>query len=317
MRVSDLFSISGGHQLSGRELTPTSTPQDAIAYVTRSHRNNGVGAWVEPITGLVPAKAGDLSVCLRSRNHTLSTFVQPRDFYTTYHVAILSPKQEMSLEEKLWWGLCIRANRFRFNFGRQANRTLGSLELPDQLPTWVDQLSPSSPTTVLERQKAEEINTADWLSFRIFDLFEPSSGKQGPRRDMTPGTTPLVTASRVNNGITALVDREPQWNGGQITVASNGSVGAAFYQALPFCASSDVMVLTPKHPLSSASAMFICALLRRESIMFNYARKWTMGRMQKSTIKLPVLDGNPDYAKMESIIRSLPLGWAVAEQANP
>ena len=115
-------------------------PREAVAYVARSHRNSGVTAWVQPVPKLVHAQAGDISVCLRSRNHSLAAFVKPRRFYTTYHVAVLAPKATMSVQEKLWWCLCITANRFRFHFGRQANRTLGSLILPDAVPEWARSL---------------------------------------------------------------------------------------------------------------------------------------------------------------------------------
>jgi hypothetical protein len=88
-----------------------------IAYVARSHRNNGITAWVEPITDLEPAAADCISVALRSRNQSLASFVQPRPFYTSYHMAILTPLQPMTLAVKLWYCGCIESNRFRFNFG--------------------------------------------------------------------------------------------------------------------------------------------------------------------------------------------------------
>jgi hypothetical protein len=46
----------------------------------------------------------------------------------------------MSVEQKLFFCMCIRANKFRFNYGRQANKTLRELPIPDitEVPDWVN-----------------------------------------------------------------------------------------------------------------------------------------------------------------------------------
>lgn len=227
--VGELFHIHKGHQLALNRIEQVGNSRDAVAYVCRSHRNNGVAAWVAPLPGMQPAQAGDLSVCLRSRNHSLATFVQITPFYTTYHVAVLKPRITMTLNEKLWWALCIRANRFRFNFGRQANRTLESLELPDEIPAWVSE-HPLPNHDRGEGRGAEAIQPDNWSPFLISDLFSVRSGTYGSRRGLPAGETPLVSASDWNNGITDFVGVPPTWSGGQISLATNGSIGAAFYQ---------------------------------------------------------------------------------------
>src|SRR5437016_5121243 len=131
MRVRDLFDIDYGQSLSLNKLKQTDSTH-GIAFVSRTARNNGISAWVERIKEVEPLPAGLLTVSLRSRNHPLATFVQPRPFYCGYHIYVLQPKKQMSLEEKLWWANCIEANRYRYNFGRQANRSLPDLELPDE-----------------------------------------------------------------------------------------------------------------------------------------------------------------------------------------
>jgi len=47
----------------------------------------------------------------------------------------------MSLDVKLYYCLCVQANRFRYStFGREANRTLKNIEVPnlELLPHWVE-----------------------------------------------------------------------------------------------------------------------------------------------------------------------------------
>lgn len=310
-RVDSLFDVHKGHQLALNRVVRAENARDAIAYVSRTHRNNGIVAWVGKLDGIAPANAGDISVCLRSRNHALSAFVQPRRFYTTYHVAVLTPKTAMSVQEKLWWCLCIRANRFRFHFGRQANRTIGSLLLPDDLPVWVAETPVPTHSASESSDAAVAVDVSSWREFRIPELFAMQAGRHTSRRALGRGQTPLVSASAWNNGITANVAAPPDWQGGQITIANNGSIGAAFYQPRPFTASRDVTVLQPKAALTAAAALFICTVLRKESERFNYARKWTASRMRNSVIRLPATNGNLDLRAMERFMRDLPLGWAL------
>lgn len=312
--LASLFIVGKGHQLALNRVEPVDFGPTAVAYVARGHRNNGVTTWVRELDGVMPAAAGDISVCLRSRNHALSAFVQPHAFYTTYHVATLTPRSEMSIQEKLWWCLCIRANRFRFNFGRQANRTIADLLLPDGVPAWVKDVEiPSHART--DGKGAATIDTKAWKSFPLSDLFSFHLGKYVSRRVLDRGETPLVSASAVNNGISAMVDVTPDWDGGLITLANNGSVGAAFYQPRAFAATRDVTVLVPKDTigptLSAAEALFICTMLRKESMRFSYARKWTASRMAQSRILLPVKDGKPDRDEMRKIMLGLRLGWVL------
>lgn len=310
--VSTLFEISSGHQLAlNRVKIARSRSEDDVAYVARSHRNNGITAWVRPLPGVVPADAGSISVSLRSRNHSLSAFVQPRPFYTTYHVAVLTPRRPMDLQEKLWWCLCIRANRFRFHFGRQANRTLGSLELPSGMPQWARAVEVPTHNSIPPQELERSIDVSAWRRFNLTDLFTLEPGMHTSRGPLGSGSTPLVSASAWNNGISAYVGAAPDWPGGQITLPTNGSVGTAFFQRQPFTASRDVMVLVPRVPLSVGAALFICTVLRHEGARFNYARKWTISRMQESGLMLPQSMGAPDYSAMSDFMLQLPLGWSL------
>ena len=165
-KVSDLFEIHYGHSLSLNRLE-LSDPGQGIAFVSRTARNNGVSAWVKPVAGVTPLPPGLLTVCLRSRNYALATFLQPRPFYCGFHVYVLRPRSPMSLQERLWWGCTIEANRFRYNFGRQANRTLADLQLPAVVPNWVDEtpLPEFSSAKRMLSGHTLSLNTSAWPQF--------------------------------------------------------------------------------------------------------------------------------------------------------
>jgi len=308
MKVSELFDIDYGQSLSLNHLRRVEQG-DGIAFVSRTAKNNGVSAWVEELPGVAPLPAGLLTVSLRSRNYALATFVQPRDFYCGYHIYVLSPKLEMTLQEKLWWAECIQKNRFRYNFGRQANRSLAGLELPDQRPAWVD----STTVPGLGQRKSQTLALAldhpeDWTPFRLETLFDVKRGRNVLKRNMSPGKTAYIGASASNNGITAWISEPPDFVGGEITLSANGSVGEAFYQPFPFVASGDVNVLVPRFEMDRDIALFICTLLYAEKFRWNYGRKWVLSRVRESVIRLPVkADGFPDWQKVRAIVVGQPL----------
>jgi len=308
--VSDLFDVEYGHSLSLNALRQTDAAT-GYAYVSRTARNNGVAAYIERPDGLEPREAGLLTVCLRSRNYTLATFVQPRPFFCGFHIHVLRPKKEMTLQEKLWWAECITANRYRFNFGRQANRTLPSLELPDDVPPWVH-TTPIPEFTPPSDTVPPPLATEAWQPFRMDALFDLMRGRNVLRRDMKPGATAYVSASATSNGISAMIDLDPDYPGGQITVASNGSVGEAFFQPGPFIASGDVTVLSPKEPITPEAALFICSVVYADKYRWNYGRKWVTTRMRESTIRLPVtVSGDPDWYFMANYMKAMPLAAAL------
>lgn len=306
-RVRDLFDVSYGHSLELNRLT-RSSDAEAINFVSRTAKNNGVSARIAPIDGLTPGPPGVLTVALGGT--VLETFLQPAPFYTGFHVAILTPRRWMSTAEKLFWAMCIRANRYRYNYGRQANRTLADLVLPDlvpeiyatfEVPDYEAVRSPAveGPTPPLE--------VSSWGNFHYGDLFEISTGQQATNRDTRPGEVPFVRATRVNNGIVARGDLPPMWQAGSISVPHTGNIAYAFYQPEPFFASHHMLILCPRTPLTPAAALFVCALIRAERFRFSFGRAWSLERMKRSTIRLPVTpNGDPDWDFAERFIRALP-----------
>jgi len=136
VKVSALFSVHYGVNL---ELNKMTIDPNGVNFVSRTANNNGVSAKVKLLPNLAPTKAGVLTVA--GGGSVLETFLQPEPFYSGRDLYYLDPKVEMSLEEKLFYCYCIRQNKYRYNYGRQANRTLKDLLIPDmtELPTWLEE----------------------------------------------------------------------------------------------------------------------------------------------------------------------------------
>jgi hypothetical protein len=314
--VSDIFDVRYGHSLELNALEQSSA-KHGIAFVSRQMGHNGVSAYVAPIDGLEPAPVGDIS-CALGGNGVLTTFIQERDFYCGRDVAILRPKIALTKQQVLFYCLCIKANRYRFGFGRQANKTLPKLRIPSvaEIQNWVgatDLNQIDGANDVVSEVQTPKITPSVWRGFRLDALFDIKKGRRLTKNQMNEGGTPFIGAIDSNNGHRQYVSVTPDHTGNTITVNYNGNgVAEAFYQSVPYFASDDVNVLYPKFDLNPYRAMFLCALIRQEKFRYNYGRKWHLDRMNETVVRIPVTSANePDWNFMEGYIKSLPYSKSI------
>lgn len=133
--LSELFSVTYGVNL---ELNRMKIVPNGIPFVGRSDRNNGVTAYVEDLGNGRYNPAGSLSVA--GGGSVLATFLQREPYYSGRDLFFLMPLVEMTDDQKLFYCACIRSNRYRYNYGRQANKTLRNIPIPaiHEIPDWVD-----------------------------------------------------------------------------------------------------------------------------------------------------------------------------------
>ncbi len=314
-KLGDLFTPKYGVNLELTNCT-LSNSRDAINFVARTSENNGVVAQVEIIDGVEPQKAG--SITCAGGGSVLSTFVQTKDFYSGRDLYLLIPNEEISLEAKLFCCSVITQNKYRFNYGRQANKTLKELllKLPanGDKPDWefmtgyIKQLNCKPITTSISSEAPSKLlQVSQWKEYKLGALFDIQKGKRLTKADMIEGTDNYLGAIDNNNGVRQKISADKLWQPNCITVNYNGSVGEAFYQSEPFWASDDVNVLYPKGwELNKYIGLFIATVIKAERPKYNYGRKWKKEIMKKSVIKLPTKNGEPDWTYMENYIKSLP-----------
>ena len=223
---------------------------------------------------------------------------------------VLEPKRDMTLQEKFFYCMCIQNNAYRYSYGRQANKTLKDIEIPDVAPDWVNR----TPITLITTQnsKSELPRQRLWSEFRMGDIFRFVKGRRLTKADMIDGDTNYLGAISENNGVRQYIQVEPEDISAPncITVNYNGSVGEAFYQSEPFWASDDVNILyADGWEMNKYNALFIVTVIKANRYRFSYGRKWTLEKMKDTMLKLPQAeDGTPDFAYMEDYIKALPYG---------
>lgn len=315
-KVRDIFSVRYGHSLELNGLNIVDR-EHGIAFVSRKMGDNGISAYVAPIPNVEPAPSGDIS-CALGGNGVLTTHLQEQPFYVGRDVAILRSRLTLTKSQILYYCLCIKSNRFRFSYGRQANRTLKDLPLPalDDFPTWVaeakaDMFAGSDAAACSEPPM--DIRDHPFRSFRLSELFNLRKGRRLTKTKMTSGNTPYIGATDSNNGVTAMIGQTPLFQATTITVSYDGSIGEAFYQEQPYWASDAVNVLEPKFIITTPIALYLCTAIRQEKYRFNYGRKWHLDRMNASVINLPVdSKGLPDWNFMTMCIERLPFSSQLA-----
>lgn len=162
-------------------------------------------------------------------------------------------------------------------------------------------------------KKKLSLNVNDWKYFDLIDLFDISASRDELMEELTlGGSTPYVTSSDNNNGITSFVEEEPTNLANTITANRGGSVGYFFYQPLPYKATPvDVRILTPKFKINSHIGIFLKTILQLEKYRYNYSRKMGSDRLSEFRVKLPVSNNRPDWQFMEDYIKSLPYSASI------
>lgn len=327
--LGDLFRVVYGVNLELVNCIETvSTDPQAVAFVSRTESGNGVSAYVKPVPGIDPQPKDTITVA--GGGSVLSTFLQPQPFYSGRDLYLLYPEEDISIESKLFVMTVIKANKYRYNYGRQANVTLPSLELrlpstSDGAPDWQwmeDYIASlhSKPLTTKNISGNIPIDMSTWKEFTVSDLFMIINGKGITSEEIedNPGDFEAVQSGEGNNGVMGLIDRSYCREMGYscceepcLTVARSGTSGFVSFHKKGCVVgdSAKILLLKDRNARSSYVYLFIQTLLKANRFKYTYGRKVTEALYGKTIIKLPVVeDGNPDWQWMETYIKSLPYG---------
>lgn len=311
-KIGSLFYVLRGHDL---ELVncEESYDDDSIAFVSRSAFNNGITARIQRKEGLEPLAAGLISVA-GSGSSTLSTFVQPEPFYTGFHMFALKSKEIMSFEAKMFVTRIIEANKYKYCYGRQADKTIPLLEinLPIRydnnnvildseckfsddgfVPDWqfmedyIKSLHYKPLTTSYEKKEMQQFDFPNWKEFYITRLFDIERGSITSLNNLEKGNVPIISASGENEGISYYANVEAPYSN-NITIAMNGATGFTSYHSYPFNINVDCCVLKQKFNLNKYNALFIVTIINQLKCKYSYGRKMSAERIEKEKIKLPI-----------------------------
>lgn len=323
VKISDIFDIQYGNSLELINLLQCkSTDYNSIPFVSRTENNNGVSAFVEKEFEIAPNQPHTLSVAVGGS--VLSTFYQPVEYYTGFHVLILSPKEQLSIIEMLYYSKVISLNKYRYNYGRQANKTLKDILIPQYISNTTKNkfslLYKKTLNNILKNPINNEninFNVSNWKNFKLEDLFEIKGSKTTPLwelEDYGIGIYPYVTTQATNNGIDGFYNYYTEE--GNVLTVDSAVIGYCSYQELPFSASDHVEKLIPKFEMSKYIALFLTTIINAEQYRYNYGRKCSQTRMKTISIKLPTKKNQPDFIYIENYMKSLQYSASLDKSDN-
>ncbi len=313
--LSNIFDIKYGNSLDLTVLELCAeNDKNGVNYVSRTRENNGVSARVCMIAELKPFPPGLITVA-GSGNSVLEASLQLSPFYTGFHVFVLYPNRKMNDLEKLFYCHCIRKNRYRYNFGRQANKTLKFINVPSVIPPEFNQIAIEKTSDISNESVTSlriDITVSTWKYFKLKELFKITGSKTTPLLELEDygcGSFPYVTTQATNNGVQGFYNFSTE-KGGILTVDS-AVLGYCSYQPLDFSASDHVEKLIPKFEMNKYVALFLVTIINQEQYRYSYGRKAAQSRMKKVSIKLPTKNNQPDWDFMEKFIKFLPFSKSI------
>ena len=304
MIVDDLFYVYSGSKLDYGKQTES---VDGINFVSRNSNNNGVVGRVILEEGMKTFKKGDITVPLGG-SYLLSAFVQDEDFVTAQNVCVLRPKKKMTEIEKWFYCYALRLNRFKFSaFGREVNKYIKEIELPNKIPDWVYSHKIEKIETT-NGNKYKKLDIESWKEIKVKELFDVVGSKTTPVNKLEEygyGKYPYITTQSKNNGVAGSYDFYTEE--GNVLTIDSAVLGYCTYQEFNFSASDHVEKLIPKFKMNKYIALFFVTLINKENFRYNYGIKYNQGRIRETIIKIPVdRNNNPDFVYMEKFIRELP-----------
>lgn len=247
MTIKDLFSYKYGVNLELINCDVTTDKKNSVNFVARTSQNNGVVARVCRIEKMQPQKAGTLSLAVSGS--VLSCFVQTEDYYSGRDLYVLTPKIELTLEQKLFYAMCISKNKYRYSFGRAANKTFPNIDIPTLIEcnNFIGNSKITPLKTTKQKNNVVEIDTSKWEDFSLSDLFNVSGTKTTKIEALEllgKGVYPYVTTQSSDNGIAGFYNHYTE--SGNVLTIDSAVLGYCAYQKSNFSASDHVEKLIPK-----------------------------------------------------------------------
>lgn len=157
------------------------------------------------------------------------------------------------------------------------------------------------------------MNTSNWKSFRVGEIFDLVPTKGIDSTELLPGNDiSYIGAKKDDNGLmmrcqlSGFEDWVSKGNCIVFICLGAGSAGYATYQGDDFIGMSGKTLCGYNDNLNEFNGNFIATVLSCERPKYSFGRSWTGDRLKNTLIKLPVdTSGHPDWHYMEEYMKSL------------
>ncbi len=305
-KVKDLFHVVYGVNLDLNQLEEVEPDNiKAIRYVGRSDKNNGVTAFVLKNDAHTPNPAMTISVA--GGGSVMSSFLQEDEYYSGRDLFYLEPKSEMTKDELLFYCTVLRMNKFKFSYGRQANKSLKNLEIPkyDDFLNFHESAEVKNLANIgdigLLMRKVLHKNKFNQNFKRLDEIFYIVNGLSSNNIVVQPtqevdGLIPYVRPSKWQStsyaGYVArdAVSEDKIFPKETLYISTDGAGSHTYsYVAVEeFVPNSNVSVLIPKNAMDLETKLAYATYITANRFKFSYGRKPKGDRLAE--LLLPVID---------------------------
>lgn len=290
VKLSKIFESKYGVNLELNKLEIVDKlDNESILFVSRTSKNNGVSAIVKKIKDVIPNPGKTISVA--GGGSVLEAFYQPKPFYSGRDLYYLKPKIALTENEILFYCFCIRENKFKYNFGRQANKTLNDIMLPsyDEIPKWVNEIDYKKILDVsfknFSTKKSNRKKKRNNL-IKVSELFNPINGLASSQvtrygsKDSEDFIPYLRPSNSQDSSIDAFVNKNEvpskyvfPPNTLYVSTDGQGSHSYSYVSVFEFVPNSNITVLIPKIEMSLQEKIYYAIAITRNRFKFSYGRK--------------------------------------------
>lgn len=149
-------------------------------------------------------------------------------------------------------------------------------------------------------------NRLNFKEFKIGELFDVSTPKRKFNANSVKfgGRFPYVVRTSLNNGIRDFLDEDESFLNPAGTISFGQDTATIFYQEKPYFTGDKIKILRFKLlGLNEKIANFMLTLMRKSFSGFQWGQSSFNEKVLKNVvIELPVTNGTPDFAFMESFV---------------
>lgn len=324
-QLGDIFEIKKGKRLTSDEQVEGTTP-----YVGAIDSNNGIANYI----GQSPIHAGN-TISLSYNGSVGEAFYQPRPFWATDDVNVLYFRAENGVPFNkyiaMFFCTILKKEKYRYSYGRKwvlESMRSAIIKLPHKhekpdfqfMEDYIKSLKYKPITTKnWGGQKSLSLGTNNWKEFLIGDIFEIYNGKYITQEEIeeNAGDFIAVQSGEENNGVLGKIDKQYCIDNNYtytfekcLTVARSGSAGFVSYQNFGCVVgdSAKILLLKDKNHRNPFVYLFLRSLLMKNKYKYTYGRKVTTDKYLEETIKLPVVNDEPNWDIIEAYMKELPYG---------
>ena len=231
-------------------------------------------------------------------------YVQMQDCCVDNNCMVLLPKKKIAIEVLFQISFQIRANKWKFKYGRQitpARMKIQKIKLIDSKFNYKKFERRIIPKQVIKSELKHSVITK---ICKVSDFFTVTKGRGSYLEKMEKGLTPVISTKSADCGVVGFYDIEPMFSNKTITVGRikcNPNIQLTDYSTVP----DDIFILLPKNNIPLEFLFYLSALIKQQKWRFNYSRKLTKKKLERLEIPIPFKNKTEyDLAYIEKIVNN-------------